>query len=165
MMFVTLVAVVLGMFTVARGIGFVTLIALVPAGFRYAWVIGRIKQSGAATTLDEKLAVFAASLAMVVVAGVAAAIAFFAVCFGGFFASAAVAPPERYDFLIVGLLIGGAVGIGLAIWLFYRLMKRLAPADSRKPSRWLLFGGGGILIVAALVWWLLVESGEVDHWF
>jgi hypothetical protein len=135
MMLVTLVAVVFGMFSIAPGAGLLTVIALVPAGFRYAYEMRRLKSSGAATTLNQKIVVFVASLAMVVIAGVAAAIAFCAVCFGGVFAGDALAPPEQYEYLIGGALIGITVGTALGLWLFYRLMKAFTLADARTPSR------------------------------
>lgn len=159
MMFVTLVAVVMGLFSVAPGLGLLSVIALAPAALRYAWEIQRRKSRGQATTMNQKAVVFAASLGMVVVAGVAAATAFCATCFGGFFTGGALAPPGRYDFLIVGAVVGGTIGAILALWVFYRLMKRLAPKDSTRPSRWLFFAAIGVFLAAALVWWF---NGLID---
>jgi len=132
MMFVTLASVVLGVSTIAPGIGIpLGIIALLAWG-RTATVIRLRKRRHQETTIGEKAGLFAASLGVVVTAGVATAIAFFATCFAGFWAGAAAGGAlgaQGYDPLGWGFVTGGLIGGVVGLWVFYRLMKRMTPSN------------------------------------
>ena len=124
MLVMTLVAVCLGLFVVAPGLGVLLSIAAVPALARTAVLIKRGARSGQATTASDKMWLFAASMGGVIVAGVAASVAFFGACVAACFGVVAVVdrPPDWT--IVVLLVVGGGAGAVAAWWVLRRLWKR-----------------------------------------
>jgi hypothetical protein len=83
-------------------------------------MVRRRESLGVAADAQGKTAMFAASLAVVVVAGVAASIAFGIVCTtSGFVTLAATSADPETAVIVVPFLMGGGVGL----YVFYRVMK------------------------------------------
>jgi hypothetical protein len=120
MLVVTLAALVLGTFSVAPGLGIFLAIVSVPALIRTAIVLRKRESVGPPADAKGRALMFAASLAVVTLAGVAASIAFGIVCTAsGLVALGAsqTGPPEWV--IAVPFLLGGAVGL----YVFYRVMR------------------------------------------
>jgi hypothetical protein len=133
MMFVTLASVVLGVSTIAPGVGIPLGILALLATVRTAVLVRRQMRLGHQPNAGERAILFAASLGVVILAGIAAAIAFSALCFGGFFAGVGAARPEDYGSALGGAVVGGIIGAPLAAWVFYRIMKAFSPKVTNKP--------------------------------
>jgi hypothetical protein len=132
MLVMTLICVVLGLFSVAPGLGLVGLLLFAPSLSRTVAEVQRRKKRGQPTTIGEKAAVFAASLGVIVLGGTAAAIAFFASCMGGILAGQAIGggpqgPPD--DLMFIGALAGLGIGLVLGLWVFRRVTKKFAAKE------------------------------------
>jgi hypothetical protein len=91
MVLITLVAVGLGLFAIAPGLGVLYCIALVPALVRTAVGVRKRVVTGQPLPFESKFQLFATSLAVSVAAFVAATVAFFATCFSSCLVYAQVA--------------------------------------------------------------------------
>jgi hypothetical protein len=80
MIVVTLVAVGLGLFVTAPGLGILYAIAMVPALVRTAVGVRKRAKDGKVLGIEDKFQLFATSVAVTVAACVAATVAFFATC-------------------------------------------------------------------------------------
>lgn len=119
MILVTLVAVGLGLFVTAPGLGILYTIALVPALVRTAVGVRKRVAAGKIMRREDKLQLFATSIAVSVAAGVAATVAFFATCLSTCFVYMALENNLRsanqqgfvfFSFAIAGLLALAAFG-------------------------------------------------------
>jgi hypothetical protein len=90
MMFVTLVAIVCGLFSIAPGVGVALALVLLPVLAHTAIAANREETSGHSLRPGERIMLFFASLGLIVMAGVAASIAFGVTCFAGFVGGAAL---------------------------------------------------------------------------
>ncbi len=134
MMFVTLVAVVCGVFSIAPGVGVAMALVLLPVLAHTAISARGAEALGHSLSPGERIALFFGSLALVVVAGVAASIAFGITCFGGFFAGAAAGEAlgaRGYDSLGWGFAVGIGLGAIAGGYVGYRAMIALS-----QSSRW-----------------------------
>lgn len=125
MMFMTLMAVVCGVFSIAPGVGAVMAIVLLPV-LAYT-VISARREAAMGYTLapGDRVMLFFGSLALVAATGVAASIAFGASCFAGFYAGAAagtVLGAQGYDGVVWGLFAGMGLGAIAAAYVGYRVM-------------------------------------------
>jgi hypothetical protein len=112
MMFITLVAVVCGVFSIAPGVGAILAVVLVPVMTLTMISVRRAESLGNTLGREDRVLLFFSSLGLVVVAGVAASIAFGVTCTAGFFAGAVAGDAlgaQGYD----GMAWGAAAGIGL----------------------------------------------------
>lgn len=134
MLTITLCAVLFGAAAVLPGLGIVLAILAAPAFIHTAVTAVRRRERGRQMDAMQKTVFFCGSLGAVVVTLVAAGIAFFATCFGGFFAGAAVGEKmgaKGYDPIGWGLVTGIALGIlaglvvlVLLIRLFVKIYRR-----------------------------------------
>jgi hypothetical protein len=119
---VTLVALVLGSFSIAPGLGIFLAIISVPALIRTAIVVRRGESQGVAADAKGKAVMFAASLAVVAVAGVAASVAFGIVCTGSGLLAIPLMDSANW-ILALPFILGGCAGL----FVFYRVMKSYSP--------------------------------------
>ncbi len=137
MLTVTLVAVVLGAFRVAPGLGILLVIIVSPAWLRTCLNVMRRKARGRPMSAMERLGLFAGSLGVVTIVGVAAGIAFYATCWAGFGISAAageVLAVGDYGWLAWGLFLGVALGIVAGLVVGLLLLRRLWPHKDRRQK-------------------------------
>jgi hypothetical protein len=118
MLVVTLAALVLGSFSIAPGLGIFLAIVSVPALIRTAIMVRRSESHGVAADAKSRAITFAASLAVVAVAGVAASIAFGIVCTTSGLVALGTTNIDSW-IIAVPLLLGGSVGL----YVFWRVMK------------------------------------------
>lgn len=120
MLVTTLVAVCLGLGSIAPGLGIVLAIVSAPALVRTFVASARRKASGERLTPAEKLTAFFGSVGVVVIVGISAAIAFYATCWIACGAAAAVGADEGA--FLVGIVVGVLVGIVVLVlmlrWLW-----------------------------------------------
>jgi hypothetical protein len=124
-MFITLVAVLCGVFSIAPGIGAILALVLLPVMTHTIISVRRAEALGNTLGREDRVMMFFSSLGLVVMAGVAASIAFGVTCTAGFFAGAITGEAlgaRGYD----GLAWGAAAGIGLgaiaATYVGYRAL-------------------------------------------
>lgn len=136
MMFMTLVAVVCGLIGIAPGIG-IALAAILLPGLAHTAISVRGEQAkGRSLTSGDQVVMFFGSLSLVVVAGVAASIAFGITCYSGFFAGAATgeALGARGDDAIGwGAVAGLGLGTIAAAFVGYRAMVWLSRRRGQQP--------------------------------
>lgn len=118
MLVVTLAALVLGSFSIAPGLGIFLAIVCVPALIRTAIMLRRRESQGTAADAKSKAIMFAASLAVVAVAGVAASIAFGIVCTTSGLVALGANGMDSWV-IAIPFLLGGGVGL----YVFWRVMK------------------------------------------
>jgi hypothetical protein len=134
MMFMTLVAIVCGVYSIAPGIGIVMGLVLLPVMTHAVISVRRAEALGNTLGHDDRIMMFFGSLSLVVVAGVAASIAFGVTCFAGFLAGATAGEAlgaRGYEGLGWGLAAGLGLGAIAAAYVGYRALIYL----SRK-SKW-----------------------------
>jgi hypothetical protein len=112
MMFMTLVAIVCGVYSIAPGIGIIMGLALLPVMTHAVISVRRAEAMGNRLGNEDRIMMFFGSLSLVVVAGVAASIAFGVTCFAGFF-TGAIAGEALGASGYAGLGWGLAAGLGL----------------------------------------------------
>lgn len=113
----TLVAVGLGVFLIAPGLGVLFALVTLPA-FARAWAAGyRDKQAGLQLTAGQKISGFVLSFLLMLAIGFAGCIAFFMVCTG----TGLVALASGADDGVIGLIIGASslAAIALAGFLMW----------------------------------------------
>ncbi|MBI3468399.1 MAG: hypothetical protein HY000_35810 [Planctomycetes bacterium] len=126
MLMIALIAVCLGVMREVPGLGIVLALLLTPAAVRTAIASSRRERRGQPMTAMERILAFASSLGVVIVTGVASAAAYSGLCFAGVFIGAGVRHGS-YEGPIWGSIIGGGIGLLLAIYVFYRLARWLWP--------------------------------------
>jgi hypothetical protein len=140
MLTVTLVAVVLGAFRVAPGLGILLVVVVSPAWLRTCLNVMRRKARGRPMSATEKLGLFAGSLGVVTVVGVAAGVAFYATCWAGFGLGAAASGVAHtrggpdYTWVIWGMFAGVSLGIVAALVVGVFLLRRLWPHKQRRAK-------------------------------
>jgi hypothetical protein len=166
MMFVTLVAVVCGVFSIAPGIGVALALVLLPVLAHTAISAHREEALGHSLGPGERIVLFFGSLGLVVVAGVAASIAFGVTCFAGFFAGAAagdVLGTKGYDSLGWGAVTGIGLGVIAGAFVGYRAIIALSQnSTSRRDGMPALSRGSKLVLAAAM---LLAAIGAVVVFF
>lgn len=122
---ITLIAVCLGTFHIAPGLGVLVMIVAGPAMIR-ACVVGiKEKRAGHPLSIGEKLVAFFASTAIVILVGVAGFIAFQIACWGACAAVAGIQNKGGDVAVWSGVIIGAAAGIGVIGWLFWLTRPRV----------------------------------------
>jgi hypothetical protein len=126
LIFLTLSCVVIGLFAIAPGLGLpLGVVALI------GWVATadtlRLRRHG-----NHSAKGFIATLALVLVAGVASMIAFLATCIASFAVGISLdrSSPERYGGMAIGAAIGLSAGVSLAGYIYRRLTGQRKPSDS-----------------------------------
>jgi hypothetical protein len=115
---ITLVAVCLGAFLLAPGLGVLLALVGTPALIRTMLAGHRKRQAGAPLSTSQKIGAFALSFILVFAAGWAGLIAFFVVCLGTGLAGLALG--DGGDWVIVAALGAGAlVAIPLTLWILW----------------------------------------------
>lgn len=113
----TLVAVCLGVFLLAPGLGVLMALVTVPALARSFMMGYRRKQAGLRLTTGEKISAFVLSFFLMIAVGWAGCAAFFGVCLGTGLLGIAVSGDESVFFVAIGL--GAIAGLSLSGWLFW----------------------------------------------
>jgi hypothetical protein len=129
MMFMTLVAVVCGLISIAPGIGIALAVILLPVLAHTGISVRSEQAKGHSLRPGDQVGLFFGSLSLIVVAGVAASIAFGVTCFGGFFAGAAAGEAlgaRGYDPIGWGAVAGIGLGAIAAAFVGYRAMVGLS---------------------------------------
>ena len=116
MLVITLVAVTLGAFWIAPGLGVFLIVLGVPALIRTVVATSRQKRVGSSPTIAEKIGIFLVSLLIMWAVWMSASIAFAVVCTIGF-APIAMANGDMNVALLIGVLGGLVSAIALATWL------------------------------------------------
>ena len=128
MLVMTLIAVLLGVAMVHPGLALLLVFVAAVALARTMGIVYRRKLAGGPTAGGDKVIVFLGSLFVAIVCSIASGVAFYATCWVGVGAGMAFSSLSGgagdYGPMIVGMLAGGAVGLGLAILVFYWLAKR-----------------------------------------
>ena len=132
---VAVVAVGMALVVALPGLGVLMLILTTPAFLRTAFAATRRRAESRPMSVEQTLGSFISSLALVLVIGVAASIAFGVTCFAGFLGGAAIAPAIRPDApqgfkgfndqLSVALIGGGVCGTIGSLLVIYFLGRRL----------------------------------------
>jgi hypothetical protein len=115
----TLVAVCLGAFLLAPGLGILLALVGAPALIRTMLAGHRRRQAGTPLTTSQKIGAFALSFVLVFAAGWAGLIAFFCVCLGTGLAGLALAGNGGDWIFAFALGAGALVAIPLTIWLLW----------------------------------------------
>ena len=126
MLVMTLTAVVLGVGVMAPGLGIALAVLAAPALVRTSIVAARSRAHGQPLSVEAKVALFAGSLVVVGIIVVAAAAAFYATCFAGFWGGAGVSllwADDDVGTIIWGLATGILLGSLVAIFVAYRLVR------------------------------------------
>ncbi|MEX2119906.1 MAG: hypothetical protein WD847_09965 [Pirellulales bacterium] len=153
MMLITLIAVCLGVAAAAPCLGIALAVVVTPALVRTFMASTRRKAQGQRLTMPEKVLAFWGSLGIVVLAGVAAGVAFFATCWIADGAASAVRGPQiliyddigpvagppsdqleadliaGFSVFFVGIIAAPVVGLivgGLVLWWLWPTGKRKA---------------------------------------
>jgi hypothetical protein len=122
MIVVTLVAVGLGLFVTAPGLGVLYTVAMVPALVRTAVGVRKRAQAGKVLSVADKFQLFATSIAVTVAAGVAATVAFFATCVSTCFAYLAFEKNLRSSdegFFFLAFAVAGILALAAFGGVFY----------------------------------------------
>ena len=166
-MFVTLVSVVSGAFTIAIGLGIALAIAAAPAFIRTAILVRRGSAEGHHLSAVERMVLFAGSMAIVIVTGIAAATAFWATCTGGFLvglAAGEIAEKHSYLWLWVSLGVGVILGILVALYVVYRVFTLLSKRQRgiRLSRRNKLVLAVALALAIVVIIWLYLHNWRWD---
>jgi len=136
---ITLCAVLLAIGRMSPGIAIVLAILATPALVRTALAASRSRARGEPMSVEAKAALFASTVGILLAVGVAAGVAFFVTCFGGFYGGAAVSSlwatgydPIGWGFL-TGVILGLIAALSVAGYLGYVLFK-LSATDTRQAD-------------------------------
>jgi hypothetical protein len=155
MMFVTLVAVVCGVFSIAPGVGAALALVLMPVLTHMVIATRREEAMGYTLRPGERFILFFGSLGLVVVAGVAASITFGISCFAGFFAGAAAGDAfgaKGYDSIAWGAFIGMGLGAIAAAYVGYKAMITMSRSSAlRHEGAPPLSRGNKVILAAAML--------------
>src|SRR5262245_31022907 len=113
---ITLVAVCLGVFMIAPGLGILLVLVATPALIRTTVAVSYQKQAGAPLAPLDKVWVFFVSFFIMIAVGVAAFVAFQVVCWTGALLTQFNNPIPN---VIVGVIVGLMAAIPLAIWILW----------------------------------------------
>jgi hypothetical protein len=134
MMLMTLAAIVCGVYSIAPGIGMIMALVLLPVMTLAVISVRRVESLGNSLGHEDRIMMFFGSLSLVVVAGIAASIAFGITCFAGFFTGAIAGEAlgaRGYEGLGWGLAAGLGLGAIGGTYVGYRALVYM----SRK-SKW-----------------------------
>ena len=123
LLMMTMVAVILGVFIVAPGLGVLLGVLFLPAFIRTVVIAGRHKVLGQRLDGGQKFSVFMAALAGVIVAGVAAVVAFFGTC-GISCLGYAASNGRSGELFVLMLYVGIGVGILTAVLVLRKMWAR-----------------------------------------
>jgi len=136
MLLVTLSAVIFGAAALEPGLGIMLAMLAAPPLVFTAVTAARRRAREQPLTPRDKVVLFAGAFATFVVVLIAAGIAFFATCWVGFFTGATASEAmgaRQYDpigwGLLTGVVLGGIVGLVLAAWLLWRIIKAYRKRD------------------------------------
>ena len=167
MMFVTLVAVVCGTLTIAPGLGILLAIVAALAFVRTAILVHRHSVVGHHPSAVERAILFAGSMAIVIVTGIAATTAFWATCSGGFLvglAAGEIAEKQSYLWLWVSLGVGGILGTLVALYVGYRVFTLLSKSQRgiRLSRRNKLVLAVVLVLAIVVIIWLYLHNWRWD---
>ena len=167
MMFMTLVAVVCGLIGIAPGIGIALAAILMPVLAHTVLSVRGEESQGHQVKASDQIAIFFGSLGLVVVAGVAASIAFGVTCFGGFFAGMATGEAlgvDGYDRIGWGAVVGLGLGAIAAVFVGFRAMiglsRRRANTPLSRRGKLLLAATFLFAVIGAVVGFMVFGTGE-----
>jgi hypothetical protein len=129
MLLIALIAVCLGVFRLAPGLGVLFLILIVPALVRTILSAGQQEDRGHPMSWDEKLLTFFGSVGVVAVLGLAASIAFLVACFSSgvtILAMGSVGPGGSW-LSASALVIAPVAGLAVAVVVIRSLARQLWP--------------------------------------
>lgn len=159
MLFVTLVAIVCGMISVVPGVGIALALILLPVLAHTIILAHRERELGHVLRPGEKIILFFGSLGLVLVAGVAAAIAFGITCFVGFWPASAAGEAwggGGYAGLAWGFTIGIGLGSIVAAYVAYRVLVSLSRSKGKegfsRGSKLILAGAIVLAVIGGLIW-------------
>jgi len=121
---ITLVAVCLGVFRISYVLGVVLLALATPALLRTVLVSSAEKRRGQRSTMVDKVNTFAASIGVVILAGMAGIAACFAACLP---LSVIATAPDNPKITVPLLMAATIVGIGVGLWATVRVVRYFAP--------------------------------------
>ena len=121
---ITLIAVCLGSYQLAPGLGVLLVVVAAPALVRTCVVGIREKRVGHSLSIGEKVVAFLASSAIIVLVGVAGFIAFQIACWGSCAMIAGIQQKESDNAFLVGIGTGCIAGLGTIIWLIWKTWPR-----------------------------------------
>ena len=127
LLFITLIAVTLGLMGVSPGIGIVFGVLATPALIRTAVAASRARAAGEGLNGYEKAWIFLASAGIVLCTGLAAGVAFYGICWAGFVVVESVGGLEA------GLSAGIILGIIGGILVLALMIRWLWPLRKRRP--------------------------------
>jgi hypothetical protein len=122
----TLIAVCLGVFRISPGFGLAVIVMAVPALIRTVVIGAQNKRVGQRLSIGDKLRVFAASLGIMVLVGVAGVVAFQIACWGTCGLIAAVDPPsgDAEILLWTSVGVGSAAALAVGGWIMWATRPR-----------------------------------------
>ena len=125
MMGIALVAVILGAFRLAPGVGILLLALGTPALIRTSLIAGRRRERGRPLSTEELLGVAIISAGVVILIGFAMVVSFSATCTAGLFAFEAVGG------IYLGFMISILVGLAAGTFVLFRLGRQFWPHKDR----------------------------------
>jgi hypothetical protein len=156
MLYMTLAAIVCGVFSIAPGAGAALILVLIPVLAHSTIQARKERELGHLVPASEKIAIFMTSFVIVVVAGVAASVAFGITCFAGFWGGAAAgsAVSAGYGSIGIGFVVGICLGCLAGIYGGYRVIvtveRRMGTTLSQR-EKLLLAGAVAIATIGAAV--------------
>lgn len=130
MMIMTLIAVCMGAFTVAPGLGILISVLATPALIRTVVVSMRQREQGIAPSPGDKFMLFVASLGALITAGMVAIAVFFGTCVAFCFGAMAMDGNGFFTgggseaFIWVFIIVGAAAGIASGIFILMRFWRK-----------------------------------------
>jgi hypothetical protein len=167
MLVVTLACIICGAFSVAPGLGLLLTAAAVPALARTAVILKHQSPADQSARIAHRVVAFASSLGAVILVGIAAGVAGFVCCWGGFFSGGVIGAlweKGEYRGLMTGIVSGIALGgiaaaiVGyVALWATIRLPKGKIERRDK-----LILAAAVVLMV--LLAYALFFSGALFYW-
>jgi hypothetical protein len=130
-LFITVVAVCLGVGLAAPGLGILLAVLSVPAFVRASAWAKREEAAGRPADVADRVGLFIGSIGLVFVIALAGCAAFLAACWVSCAAAAGLHGSDKYGFptgggafLWIGWITGGCLAIALVVWLFWKTWPR-----------------------------------------
>jgi hypothetical protein len=155
MLYMTLAAIVCGVFSIAPGAGAALALVLIPVLAHSTIQARKERELGHLVPASEKIAIFLTSFVIVVVAGVAASVAFGITCFAGFWGGAAAgsAVSGGYGWIgfgfVVGIGLGCLAGVYVGYFVIVTIEQRMGTTLSTR-EKLILSGAVAIAAIGAV---------------